>query len=476
MLRARSIVSRILWMHVMAVGTIAVMVPLSLYLLLVAETTSLHRESMREQAARLSERLTLVDGRWRLTLPQEMQDVFSEAYGRYAYAIVDADGAVLFSSHNAEQRIFPDAPRSTEPEFLQVQRAHSSLSGVVIAKTAGDRAVHIEVAENLSHRDVLIDDIVSNFIPRVAWITLPILLLLLVIETHAVRRVFRPVSAASQRAGEISPRRTDIRLSLQDIPSEIAPLVVAVNEALDRLEQGFRVQREFTADAAHELRTPITILRTRIDTLGDDRVAEPLRRDLETMTRVVTQLLEMAEVENMAPGDGERADLRAVAADVIGFLVPLAIAQERSIALSGVEEPVWVAGHGEVIARAIRNLIENAIRHTPAGTVVEVSVEADGSVLVCDEGPGIDEAERELVFRRFWRRDRKRSGGAGLGLPIVKRIMDLCGGSVAVANRPQGGACFTLRFRRAAGSGAARAPAQPQPQVRHAGDDATYDA
>ncbi|NVO15043.1 MAG: sensor histidine kinase N-terminal domain-containing protein [Rhodoplanes sp.] len=474
MLRARSIVSRILWMHVMAVGTIAVLVPLSLYFLLVAETTSLHRESMREQADRLAARLSLVDGRWRLTLPQELQDVYSEAYGRYAYAIVDADGAVLFSSHNAEQRIFPDAPRSSEPEFLQVQRAYSSLSGVVIPKADGDRTVYIEVAENLSHRDVLIDDIVSNFIPRVAWITLPILLLLLGVETHVVRRVFRPVWAASQRAREISPRRTDIRLSLQDIPNEIAPLVVAVNEALDRLEQGFRVQREFTADAAHELRTPITILRTRIDTLGDDRVAEPLRRDLETMTRVVTQLLEMAEVENMAPGDGERADLRAVAADVIGFLVPLAITQERSIALSGVEEPVWVAGHGEVIARAIRNLIENAIRHTPAGTVVEVSVEGDGSVQVCDEGAGIDEAERELLFRRFWRRDRKRSGGAGLGLSIVKRIMDLCGGSVAVANRPEGGACFMLRFRLAVGSGEARAPARPEPQ--HAGDAATHDA
>ncbi|RAI41567.1 hypothetical protein CH341_21395 [Rhodoplanes roseus] len=434
-------------MHVVAVGTIALFVPLSLYLLLVAETSSLHREAMREQADRIASHLVTTGGRWRLDLPKDMRDLYSEALGRYIYAVVGDDGTVLFSSRYAAQAIFPDAPFTSKPEFLQAEPPHSNISGTRIPRTEGDHTVYIEVAENLSHRDVLIDDIVSNFIPRVAWITLPILLLLLGVETHVVRRVFRPVQEASERARQISPRRTDIRLSLQDIPSEIAPLVVAVNEALDRLEQGFRVQREFTADAAHELRTPITILRTRIDTLVDDRVAEPLRRDLETMTRVVTQLLEMAEVENMALGDSERADLLAVAADVIAFLVPLAIAEGRSIALSGVEEPVWVAGHAEVIGRAFRNLIENAIRHTPAGTVVEVIVEADGTVHVCDEGPGIADAEREFLFRRFWRRDRKRSGGAGLGLSIVRRIMELSGGSVTVANRTDGGACFTLRFR-----------------------------
>jgi signal transduction histidine kinase len=446
--RPRSIVSRILWMHAVAVGTIAVLVPLSLYFMLVAETASLHRASMREQADRIAGHLWLGENdRWQLDLPEALQDLYSDAYDRYVYAIVDVSGTVLFGSHNAGQPIFPDAPREPEPAFLQVQRAYSTISGTRVPKTQDGRTVWIEVAENLSHRDVLIDDIVSNFIPRVAWVALPILLLLLVIETHVVRRMFRPVRAASQRARDIGPRRTDVRLSLDDVPSEIAPLVVAVNEALDRLEQGFRVQREFTADAAHELRTPITILRARIDTLADAAVAEPLRRDLESMTRVVTQLLEMAEVENMSPEAGERADLRAVAEEVISFLVPLAIAQDRSIALAGTERPVWVSGSGEVIARALRNLVENAIRHTPPGTVVEVTVEPDGTLHVADEGPGIDEADRDLLFRRFWRRDRKRVGGAGLGLSIVKRIMDLCGGSVAVGNRPSGGACFTLRFR-----------------------------
>lgn len=446
---SRSIVRRILWMHVVAFGLVAILVPLSLYLLLGAETTALHRDAMRQQADAIAEHLALgSDGRWHLDLPEALQDVYSRAVDRYAYAILDADGRVLFSSANSDQPLFPDVPPSPTPTLLQVQHAFGTLSGTRVPKTDGDQTVYIEVAENLAHRDVLIDDIVSNFIPRVAWVTIPILLLLLAIEAHVVRRVFRPIEAASRRAGEISPRRTDIRLSLDDIPSEVAPLVVAVNEALDRLEQGFRVQRDFTADAAHELRTPITILRTRIDTLADARVAEPLRHDLEVMTRVVTQLLEMAEVENMTPGDDDaRADLRAVAAEVIAFLVPLAIAEGRSIALAGDETPVWVAGRAEVLSRAFRNLIENAIRHTPAGTVVEVVVEPDGVVHVCDEGPGIDEAERELLFRRFWRRDRKRSGGAGLGLSIVQRIMELYGGTVTVANRPTGGACFTLRFR-----------------------------
>ncbi|MBT2829224.1 two-component sensor histidine kinase, partial [Staphylococcus coagulans] len=136
--------------------------------------------------------------------------------------------------------------------------------------------VRIRVAEDLSHRDVIIDDIISNFFRRVGWITIPILLILLAADIIIFRRAIAPLWKASEEASNIGPARTDIRLPTEQIPREIMPLVTAVNQALDRLEGGFRVQRQFTADAAHQLRTPLAILRTRIETLNDAAAQQAL--------------------------------------------------------------------------------------------------------------------------------------------------------------------------------------------------------
>src|SRR5262249_37735881 len=106
---------------------------------------------------------------------------------------------------------------------------------------------------------------------------------------------------------------------------------------------------------------------------------------------------------------------------------------------------VWVKGNPETLSRAIRNLAENAINHTPQGTAVEIVVSEAGSVCVLDQGPGIPANERELVFRRFWRRDRRRAG-AGLGLSIVRRIVEAHAGTITIENRPTGGAQFSLHL------------------------------
>jgi signal transduction histidine kinase len=226
----------------------------------------------------------------------------------------------------------------------------------------------------------------------------------------------------------------------------VRPLVLAVNQALDRLEEGFRAQREFTADAAHELRTPLAVLRARIDTLADREAASALRSDLENMTHVVNQLLAVAELEANTAGAMETVDLHGICSEVAASLAPIAIAQRKDIALTGADAPVFVRGNAPMLHRAIRNLAENALRHTPAGTSVEIGVSRDGAVSVSDEGPGVAPAERELIFRRFWRRDRSRADGAGLGLAIVSRIVEAHAGRIEVSNRTGGGAIFSIRL------------------------------
>jgi signal transduction histidine kinase len=447
----KSIFARIIFLHVIAMVITAMFMPLVLYWFLRSAANDLHQQAMRDQGELLALHLAAGQtGQLTLDLPPALRDLYSQAYGRYAYAVIDDTGQVLFSSLRDQLAIFPHDLRSPAVAFLETRQGKAAISGVSIPKQVGDHPVWIEVGEDLAHRDVIIDDIVAEFFKRVGWITLPILLLLLAIDIAIFRRALRPLLKASEMAREITPKRTDVRLSAENIPSEILPLVQAVNQALDRLEAGFRVQREFTADAAHELRTPLTILRSRIDALLDRATAKVLHKDIEGMARIVSQLLDIAELDTLAIDSSERADLRAICAEVAELAAPLAVAQDKSVALSGSEKAVWVKGNPEMLARAVRNLVENAINYSPARTTVEIVVEDEGIVRVLDEGPGIKEDERELIFRRFWRQDRRRSGGAGLGLSIVQRIADAHAAIVSVENRPTGGANFSLRFGRAA--------------------------
>ena len=447
MISFKSIFSRIIFLHVIALVITAIFMPVVLYWFLRSAANDLHAQAMREQAGLVAHYLQLRDdGHWTLDLPPALQDLYSQAYGRYAYAVIDDTGHVLFSSSKEQTAIFPQDRRSPEVAFLETRRGDARLSGVSIARRMGEHMVWIEVGEDLAHRDVIIDDIVADFFMRVGWIILPILFFLLLIDVVIFRRALRPLVHASESAKKINPARTDLRLSEESIPDEILPLVQAVNQAFDRLEVGFRVQREFTADAAHELRTPLTILRSRVETLADKTAAAALKRDIDAMSRIVSQLLDIAELETFAIDPAERADLRDICAELAEFAAPLALAQGKHIALSGAADSVRVNGSGEMIARAVRNLIENALNHSPAGQTVEIVVEKPGVVRVLDDGPGIKSDERELIFRRFWRRDRRRSGSAGLGLAIVKRIADAHGAIVKVENRAGGGAAFSLIF------------------------------
>jgi signal transduction histidine kinase len=450
--RFRSTASRILFLHIIAIALTAVFMPLVLFWLLNRETASLHQRAMEEQASAVARALSVSpDGRITMDLTPALKAEFSEAYGRYFYAVLDPAGKALFSSGPGVTQVFPIEPSVVLPEVREVELANKIIWGVTVPDNVSGRPVLIQVGEDLSHRDALTDDIVANFFVRVGWITLPILLLLLTADIIIFRRAVRPLIQASQDAQNIGPMRTDIRIPTGDIPSEILPLVEAVNQALDRLERGFRMQREFTADAAHELRTPLAILRARLETLTDTRLRHELNDDIDSMSRIINQLLEVAELDVVVLAQSDQTDLTSVGSEVVQAMAPLALRQNRSLALTGASDAVWVRGNAEMIRRAIRNLVENALRHTPTGTTVEVNIDGNGGVHVSDEGPGVPFAERELIFQRFWRRDRRRIGGAGLGLAIVRRIVDAHDGTVAVTDGAAGGAVFSIRLHSTGG-------------------------
>jgi signal transduction histidine kinase len=445
--RFKSIISRIVILHVVAVVITSIFMSLALSWLLNYATNNIHHKAMQEQAVAVGDHLVaLSDGSLELDLPLDLLGLYSQAYGRYSYAVIDNHGRVLFSSLRDHAALFPDDKEAGDVEFLQQRRGDATVSGASVRKTIGDRTVWIQAGEDLANRDVLIDDIVADFYRNVGWITLPILLVLLVADIAIFRRALRPLRQASEIASHIGPTRTGLRLPTEEIPREVRPLVTAVNQALNRLEEGLRIQRDFTADAAHELRTPLAILRTRLDLLQDQKIGQALRQDVEGMAHIISQLLDIAELDAFVVDPSEKADLRAVAAEVAEFVAPLALAQGKDIALSGASEPVWVRGNPEMLARAIRNLAENAINHTAPATTVEFVVEEDGTVSILDQGPGVTEAERKLIFQRFWRRDRNKAGSTGLGLSIVQRIAELHSATITLENRRPAGARFSLKF------------------------------
>jgi signal transduction histidine kinase len=268
----------------------------------------------------------------------------------------------------------------------------------------------------------------------------------LAVGVWGIRRDLRPVRAVSERAATIAPEATGVRLSTERLPTELVPLVVAINKALDRLERGLTLQRQFTANAAHQLRTPLTILTAELDELAAGTQADKLRGDVARMNRLIDQLLRVARLDSAPMSTDSSVDLTAVAAETVKYLAPWAIEQGRAIGFEAPSGPVVVRGNTDAIADALRNLVENAVYHTPAKTEVTVAVSIDGTVEITDQGPGIAREDRERIFERFWRGPSAKTPGAGLGLAIVAEIVRAHGGAIEVGEAPGGGARFSLRL------------------------------
>jgi two-component system OmpR family sensor kinase len=252
-----------------------------------------------------------------------------------------------------------------------------------------------------------------------------------------VGRELRFLQSAAQDVARRTPEALEPIVSQEAIPEEIQPLVTALNGLLGRLGHALTQQRHFIADAAHELRTPLTALRLQLqlaeraqDRAEREKAYGMLREGIARATRVVEQLLALARQDPDAPVEGSRpVDLAEVAKSVAHAQEPAASARGLSL---GVEAPapVVVKGDAEALRAALENLVDNAIRYTPAGrvTVRAFAEGGDAIVEVEDTGPGIPAAERARVFDRFYRGEGMAEGGSGLGLAIVRRIAERHGG------------------------------------------------
>ena len=255
------------------------------------------------------------------------------------------------------------------------------------------------------------------------------LLLLMVPMFFAARWVIRtslaPLGAAAARMDSVVGTERGFRVDLEEFPLETQPFVRALNDLLARLD-GVAEQREaFAANVAHELRTPLAILMIELDRLASPDALR-LKKDVAAMKRLVGQIMMMAQVEAdmAAPVARDRVCLLDVAMDVANRLAPLAAEQGRHLELAVEGEPA-VSGIREMLTAAVSNLVENALRVTPESGTVVISVGPDIRIGVKDGGAGLSAAELAALSQRFARADHASGGGAGLGLAIVARIVEI---------------------------------------------------
>jgi signal transduction histidine kinase len=390
------------------------------------------------------------DRKPRLELPSPLKQAYSAAAQQSLFAIRDKDGHLVEASTPEIGAAIARWPRAdSEPSYFRLSKfgpLEQDYSGVSVRLDSAAGPLSVLVAE-ISGGSQLVHSILREFVFDIAWYVPPFVALALLLAAFSVRRSLLPLRAASAQVSAIGPGSIALRLPETDVPTEALPLVIAVNHALDRLEQGFVIQRRFTANAAHELRTPLTIITARLDTLEGNGQLSALREEVARMNRLVEQLLCVARLDSLALDVSSPVDLHQLAEEVVGSMAHLALSTGRSIALTGADHPVLVTGNAAAIVDALRNLIENALAHTTPGTEVIVEVDPEGAISIQDSGPGIPAEDRPHIFERFWRGKGVGASGAGLGLAIVMEIIRAHGASIAVSNRAPSGARFDLRFR-----------------------------
>ena len=319
---------------------------------------------------------------------------------------------------------------------------------------ADETGVVIAAQKASSRRTMAVDSASSLLLPLFALITV-----MGVTVVIALKFSLHPLEAASLDVESRSPDALH-PLDLSEQPVEIQPLGRAINALMQRLSIAFDARQKFVADSAHELRSPITALRLQLQLLEraadpDDREAKllGLKAGVARSQRLVGQLLDLSQVDaDRAALKMERLDLAALARSVVSALS--ALAEDRDIDL-GVEAPLptWVQGDRGQLELLLTNLVENALRYTPRGGVVDVlarTADAHALLEVIDNGPGIPEEERERVFDRFFRGNSSQSSdkpmGSGLGLAIVKAVAQRHQAGVSL-HVPQGHAGLHVRVR-----------------------------
>ncbi|WP_410812477.1 ATP-binding protein [Micromonospora sp. 067-2] len=428
----------------MAIGVVGLAVGLALGgVVLLGALSFVLQRTVDTEAFRTADAVAL------LAAEDALPDPLPVAGGQVRVQVIDADGRIRAASIDADRLVSmvrPERLTRDGRQRLEVPAERVGLAGPVrvVAVPAGTPADPLTVLVARSMADVRHSTHVVRAILLVAF---PLLVAVLAgVAWRVVGATLRPVEALRQGAEEITGRAGSGRLPVPASADEIHRLAVTLNGMLDRLESARVRQRAFVSDAAHELRSPLTNIRTELEVAQRlagrtdwSAVTTNLLADTERLSRLVDDLLLLARLDETPPGRGTGSvEVGALLTEVAARYPSPPV---RVVPPSG---PLWTVGNADELRRVLANLVDNALRHATGSVLLAAEATparpheaAYHLVTVTDDGPGIPVADRDRVFGRFTRLDDGRArndGGAGLGLAIVWELVRRAGGSITLTD------------------------------------------
>jgi two-component system, OmpR family, sensor histidine kinase QseC len=443
----RSLVSIILLRLAMA-SVIALILQIAIVTLTSRDEDEIARTYIYWETRTLAEGLTRTDSGFAFQLPNKSAYYTDNGHGSYAFRIVDEMGGVIAQGNALLlESVSPwTAGAKPRPDVWA-----SSLNRAWLHVAGGERLqihdqdVFVEVATlgdpaNARWRSVaheIFEDVLSPM--------LPLMLLLLIVATASIRWSLQPLIIAAQKAERITEIDLRERFDLAGMPQEAASFALAINRLLERIGALVESQKIFIARAAHELRTPLAIMLLELGKISDER-ARRLEVDVSSMSEAVNRLLTLAKLKALPEPQRVKIDLVALTEDVVGRMRHWAVDHHHELNLVTPDVSCEVMADFPSLREALRNLIENAVKHTPPGTKVDVTLTPDLDLIVEDDGPAVADVDCEDWFEPF-RKGSSTIEGTGLGLAIVKQAMELHGGSVEVTRSQSGGTRFRMRLQ-----------------------------
>jgi hypothetical protein len=406
----------------------------------------LARNYILSESKVLAEGLRDDNGSLRFTLPPAAPYYGDERRASYAFRITDSAGHLIAESNATDLAGLSPWPldqRHASQFWYRREGPRLHMSGGSRVRVDGQDA-YIELATagdpaGAHWRTVMAEIVEDALAPMV-----PLVLLLFIVTTTSIRWSLRPLRDAARKAEQLEDIAS-YRFNTAGMPLEAASFATAINRLLDRVAGLMDAQRFFLARAAHELRTPLSIMLLELGRIDDAR-ARRVESDVTTMTSAVDRLLTLVRLKSMETPQLTRVDLAALAEDVVSQMKPWVTGNRHEINLATPDENCEALVDAVAIREALRNLIDNAVKHTPDGTKISVTLRPNFEIVVEDTGPGLGVAEKaEDLFEPF----RKGSGsveGAGLGLTIAKRAAELHGGSLFYETSPSGGTRIVIKL------------------------------
>jgi len=369
---------------------------------------------------------------------------FQGVEGTYRYTVYDETGGILAGGEESDA-IWQQLSQIKLGDPQKIALLGDRL-GIGLRTRIVEQDVYVLVStypkgSNETQFDKLLHEIEEG----IWWVVLGVVMVL-TFALFATRSALSSLKVLSTQAHQIGPTAANQRLQTDLIPAEIAPLIEDVNMAFDRVEQGYKAQRDFASNVAHEIRTPIAVLRSSIDRIDDPELKKTLSQDAKQLDRIFSQLIDLSRADAALQSGFEAVDLRSVAVEVATDLAPVALRSGRRLSLIG-DETVLVNGNAGLLGIALANVVRNALQYSSENSEVKIELHTNpAGWRVLDRGAGVPDVLKMALFERFNRGNQANVGtkGSGIGLAIAKSVAQSHNAAVSIQDREGGGSIFSF--------------------------------